>query len=148
LTRKSRHNEGILDFLLTGAAWSAIIYGIYKFYEKLTQDPTAEDRKQAEIQQMNEQIHILRAKLTDLIRTVNTVQDFLNKYVSKRDDNLLIIKKELTSLKSLMVSKDQFTDVPKIPKLPAWQTVNTSPNKSPTISEVSANSSDESIQVS
>jgi len=69
-------------------------------------------------EEIYDQIRTLNEQIADLNRKITTVHEFMQTYCRVRDDSTLSLKHELSSIKSLLVNRNQFPAMPTIPK---WQ---------------------------
>nr|XP_027204774.1 peroxisomal membrane protein PEX14-like [Dermatophagoides pteronyssinus] len=99
--------------------WAGFIYGFYAIYrEKIRPylfETLKNDRPEEKI---SKKIDELNKQIADLSTNLSIVHEFITTYCRLRDDSSQKIKSELSSIKALLVNRNQFPSIPTIPK---WQ---------------------------
>lgn len=125
-------SNSLFDRLLKLAFYMTVFggaaYGSYLLYQTLLRPllfPEEEEEKEAEARksanlaaETNQKIALLSEQISELQKSITIVQEFVRTYCRARDDSLFALKADLGSVKSLLVSRDNFPSVPTIPK---WQ---------------------------
>ena len=121
----------ILKLIYLVTLWGCFSYGAYAFYKKNLRPLFVKSCKQKTAEQeICDQIQSLNDQIVELSKNIIIVQEFVRTYCRGRDDNLLQLKNELNTIKSLLVNKNQFPLAPSIPKWQLDSTRNTQKNLS------------------
>lgn len=112
----------ILTLLYFLILYGGFAYGAYQLYQnKLAPyfDRSGRRRRPEDI--ICDKIEALNEQVVELSRNLVTVHEFVRTYCQSRDESVVQLRSELASIKSLLVSKNQF---PSVPSIPRWQLVN------------------------
>lgn len=99
--------------------WGGFAYGAYTFYQNTLRPYFDKScKKKTGEEEICDQIQMLNEQIIELSKNIIIVHEFVRTYCNSRDDGVMQLKNELNSIKSLLVSKNQFPLAPTIPK---WQ---------------------------
>lgn len=94
-------------------------YGSYALYQtKIRPYFDKSLRRKDSHEEICDNINALNSQIIELNKNVAIVHEFVRTYCRTRDDSMISLKNELSSIKSLLVNRSQFPSVPTIPK---WQ---------------------------
>lgn len=117
---KSTLSGKLLNLIFTLTVYGAFAYGSYTLYQTYVRPYFSEPvpRKEPQKEELRQEVQELGERINKLADSVSTVHEFVRSYCRVRDDSMLLLKAELASVKSLLVSRNNFPSVPSIPK---WQ---------------------------
>lgn len=117
----------LLNTIFYIVVFSGFAFGSYTFYQTKIRPRFDKSLQRKDLSEKNyEEILLLKEQILELNKNVIIVHEFIKTYCHVRDDSILSLKNELSSIKSLLVSRSQFPSIPSIPK---WQLDNSKNNK-------------------
>src|SRR5699024_215976 len=106
-----------LIFCLT--VYGCFAYGSYTLYQTVIRPYFSKSVPQKDAQEeIRDELRNLSERIAELSKNVSIVHEFVRTYCQARDESMLLLKSEIASVKSLLVSRNNFPSAPTIPK---WQ---------------------------